>query len=62
MRSVGVVHCGQHMTRRTAEMANVVAELEAKTPGSRQIQERSDDVLAQQVVGTVNLPYSIYIK
>ena len=43
-------------------MANVVAELEAKTPGSRQIQDRSDDVLAQQVVGTVNLPYSIYIK
>ena len=43
-------------------MANVRAELEQRTPGSKAAYEGSCEVLAQQLVSTVTMPYPIYIR
>ena len=43
-------------------MPNVLAELEARTPGSREMHEKSVRVLAQEVVSTVQMPYPVYIR
>jgi glutamate-1-semialdehyde-2,1-aminomutase len=43
-------------------MSNVRAEIERKTPGSKQAHERSLEVLGQLAVGTLNMPYPIYIR
>ena len=43
-------------------MIDIRAELEAKTPGSKQAHERANRVLSQIVVGTVDMPHPVYIR
>jgi len=43
-------------------MSNVRAEIERKTPGSKRAHERSLEVLGQLAVGTLAMPYPIYIR
>ena len=43
-------------------MTDIRAELERKTPGSREAHERTNRVVSQVVVGTVHVPHPIYIR
>ena len=43
-------------------MADVRAELEMKTPGSKEAHERGSEVLGQLVTGTLSIPHPIYIR
>lgn len=43
-------------------MEDVRIQLQNRTPKSREVYERSHRVLAQEVVGTVDMPYPFYIK
>ncbi len=42
-------------------MTSALERIEARTPGSREMHERSGAVLAQEIVDTVNMPYPVYI-
>lgn len=43
-------------------MTNALDRIEARTPKSKAIYERSGDVLAQEIVDTVTMPYPVYIE
>jgi glutamate-1-semialdehyde 2,1-aminomutase len=43
-------------------MTNALDRIEARTPKSKVIYERSGDVLAQEIVDTVTMPYPVYIE
>ena len=43
-------------------MTDALDRLEARTAGSRLLHERSAEVLAQEIVDTVNMPYPVYIS
>jgi glutamate-1-semialdehyde 2,1-aminomutase len=43
-------------------MTDALDRIEARTPKSRAIYERSSEVLAQEIVDTVTMPYPVYIE
>lgn len=43
-------------------MDDVRAQLEKRTPRSREVYERSHEVLAQEVAGTIVMPYPFYVR
>ena len=43
-------------------MTDALDRIEAKTPRSREVYERSGEVLAQEIVDTVTMPYPVYIQ
>ncbi len=43
-------------------MTNALDRIEARTPKSKAIYERSGDVLAQEIVDTVTMPHPVYIE
>ena len=43
-------------------MASVLERLESRTRKSQEVFKRTREVVAQEVVGTVDMPYPLYIK